>query len=483
MASNADVRTRFVANSLRNQSHKRSDVAGRSDRPQLPFSPLRRGIWGSIAGCLAGVLCASCGPTDDSAPAPQPANQAVSPEETPQSQATQAPVKPSASPESAKEQAETTLTLGDLPALLSAEEIQEGWIELFDGKTLFGWKANNDVNWSVADGVIQADKGQPGLLLTSVPFADFELLCDFRMEADGNSGVFLRSVLEPTDPSKDCYELNICDSHPAFPTGCLVGRVKTDMPVNGEGGWKTFHVRMQGAQITVKLDGEVILDHTDESDAKLDTGYIGLQKNVGKIEFRNVLLRPLGTEPIFNGTDLTGWRQVPGGKSEFAVEEGAIHVANGPGFLETEQTWSNFVLQAAAITNGTHLNSGIFFRALPGTEAAPSHGYELQIQNGFLEGDRSKPMDHGTGAIFRRAKARLVVPNDREWFYLTLIAHGPTFTAWVNGIPVTNWTDERDPSDNPRKGKKLEAGHISLQGHDPTTDLAFKDLRVATYPE
>ena len=66
--------------------------------------------------------------------------------------------------------------------VLSAEEIADGWIQLFDGESLFGWKPNSDVNWSVADGVITADKGtKPGLLLTSVPFADYELHCDFWM--------------------------------------------------------------------------------------------------------------------------------------------------------------------------------------------------------------------------------------------------------------------------------------------------------------
>ncbi|TXT38274.1 MAG: hypothetical protein FD138_430, partial [Planctomycetota bacterium] len=93
--------------------------------------------------------------------------------------------------------------------LLSADEIADGWVQLFDGETLFGWKPNSDVNWSVADGCITADKGtKPGLLLTSVPFSDFELKCDFWMAKGGNSGVFLRTPTVPTDPGVDCYELN-----------------------------------------------------------------------------------------------------------------------------------------------------------------------------------------------------------------------------------------------------------------------------------
>ena len=44
-------------------------------------------------------------------------------------------------------------------------------------------------------------------------------------------------------------------------------------------------------------------------------------------------------------------------------------------------------------------------------------------------------------------------------------------------------TDDRAPDENPRRGLRTEPGHISLQGHDPTTNLDFRDLRVAEYPD
>jgi hypothetical protein len=386
----------------------------------------------------------------------------------------------------ANELAEQTATFDiklSPPELLSAEEIAEGWIALFDGQTLFGWQANNDVDWSVADGVIHASQGDPGLLLTAVPFADFELRFDFNLAPGGNSGVFLRTIANPTDPARDCYELNICDSHAQFPTGSIVGRAKASVTVNGEGSWKTFHVRAEGTHVEAAVDGETVIDFTDTSDAVRLTGLIGLQKNEGEIEFRNVVLKPLGAKVIFGGDDLTGWRQVPGSKSAFEVVDGAIQVTKGPGFLETEQTWSDFVLQAEVRVNGRALNSGIFFRAMPGTEEAPSNGYEFQIQNGFKNGDRMQPADAGTGAIFRRAAARYVVANDEEWFTATLVAHGPRMMTWVNGYPVVDWEDTRPPNENPREGLRLEAGHISLQGHDPTTNIQFRNIRVSGYPQ
>lgn len=369
------------------------------------------------------------------------------------------------------------------PKLLTREQIEAGWISLFDGHSLFGWKANSDANWSVRDGVIQANTGDPGLLLTTIELADFELLCDFRLVKGGNSGIFLRTVSQPKNPAVDCYELNICDSHETFPTGSLVARKRIEKNVATEGEWKTYHVRMEGPRIEVQLDGKVVMVLTDDSEASQRIGQLGLQMNGGKIEFRNVFVRPLGMKAIFNGKNLDGWREVPGSKSKFEVVDGAIHVTDGPGFLETEAVWDDFVLRADVKINGKHLNSGIFFRAKPGTMKAPSHGYEMQIHNGFTDDDPTKPIDSGTGAIFRRAKARRVVASDNEWMTTTLIARGPHFATWVNGYQVVDWTDERPLDDNPRKGQRLKAGHFSLQGHDPTTNLDFKNFQIAPLPK
>ncbi|MFM8287416.1 MAG: DUF1080 domain-containing protein [Planctomycetaceae bacterium] len=369
------------------------------------------------------------------------------------------------------------------PNKLTPAEVEQGWISLFDGETLFGWKSNNrETNWRVHAGVIEADAGPAGLLCTTSEFADYELRCEFRLASGGNSGIFLRTLLDPKEVTRDCYELNMCDSHPAFPTGSLVGLVKPETPVSGEGRWLEYRVKCQGRTIEVLLAGRLVLRYTDDRPQARFRGLIGLQKNAGKAEYRNVFLRPLATEPLFNGKNLDGWRVVPGGSSRFTVVEGAIHVENGRGFLETQGTWGDFVLQAQARTNGAGLNSGIFFRAMPGTAEEPSNGYELQIHNAFKNKDRGQPADFGTGGIYRRVPARRVVGDDGVWQTLTLVATGPHMGAWVNGELVTDWIDERKPNDNPRQGLRTRAGHLSLQGHDPTTNLDFRNLRIAELP-
>ncbi|WP_339911073.1 DUF1080 domain-containing protein [Symmachiella dynata] len=365
---------------------------------------------------------------------------------------------------------------------LSRAEITEGWIQLFDGESLFGWKATNDVNWSVENGEIVATAGEPGWLNTTTQFADYELRCECWVEKGGNSGLFLRAPLEPQDPAVDCYEFNLCDTHAEFATASLVTRQQPAQRVVNDGEWVAYHITVGGNQIIAKVDGKTVLDFTDESPDRPVTGYIGLQFREGTVKFRNIALKPLGTSPIFNGTDLTGWRVVEGGKSTFEVQEGAIHVSDGRGYLESESTWDDFVLQAEIISNGEHLNSGIFFRALPAPSADQMNGYEAQVRNEWKGDDRNQPVDFGTGGIYRRVPTRRVISSDHEWFTMTVIAQAAHVAVWVDGFPVTDWTDERAPAENPREGLRTAAGHFSIQGHDPTTDLSFRKLRVAKLP-
>jgi hypothetical protein len=363
------------------------------------------------------------------------------------------------------------------PNTLSADELNDGWILLFDGETTFGWQANSDANWKVADGVISVDSGAKGLLNTTTPLGDYVLKVDFRAPHGTNSGLFLRTPLEPKDPAKDCYELNIADeSVSPFPTGSFVGRQK-GTGTQDTTAWRTFTVKAEGGHFTVAIDGQQVLDYQDPK--PLGRGYLGLQFNQGKVEFRNVKLKPLGLESIFNGKDLTGWKVFPDKASKFSVTpEGWLNVKNGNGQLESELQVADFVLQTEVFSNGVFLNSGIFFRNIPGEFW---QGYESQIQNGHF-GDRTKPIDFGTGAFYRRQKARKVVSDDFKWFHKTLIVAGDHMATWVNGYQVSDWTDTREPNDNARNGKRLAAGTLAIQGHDPKTDLSFRNIKLGEIP-
>lgn len=366
------------------------------------------------------------------------------------------------------------------PQLLPQKLLDEGWIRLFDGETLYGWQQVGDAKWEVADGEVATDGEKPGWLMTTTEWADFELHAEFKGPALTNSGVFLRTALEPTDPTKDCYELNIAPADNPFPTGSLVARVKADTSLRASGDdWHSFDVKAVGGNLTVRLDGELVAAYNDSS--PLRRGHIGLQSKEGSVAFRNIRLRPLGLQSLFNGKDLAGWSLAGAEQSEFSVtEKGEMQLKNGPGQIASDDEFGNFVMQLQCQVNGDGLNSGVFFRTL---REGRWMGYESQINNRFNDGDRTKPADFGTGGIYRRQPARRVVADDHEWFNNTIVADGPHFAVWVNGYQVSDWTDTRPEKENPREGLRLGPGVIAIQGHDPTTDFLFRNIEIAEMPE
>jgi hypothetical protein len=388
---------------------------------------------------------------------------------------------------------------GGEPKLLPAELLEKGWIRLFDGETLFGWKPQGEAKWEVKDGEIRTDGAKPGFLMSTTEWADYELELEFRAPAATNSGVFLRTASAPKDPAKDCYELNIAPAENPFPTGSLVGREKaaasaltpdpspkgrstlTPSPSpKGRGGaaWHSFKVTAWGGWIAVELDGERAVDYGDKK--PLAIGHIGLQSNQGPVAFRNIRLRPIELMPQWSLGDLSRFSTERAEQSKFELNhDQELHVTNGPGQLETKQEFANFVLQVECKVDGRGLNSGIFFRALRDGRWA---GYESQINNVYVDNDPTKPKDFGTGAIYRRQPARRIVAKDGEWFFKTIVADGPHMAVWVNGYQVSDWTDTRPEKENAREGLRLKKGVIAIQGHDPTTNFWFRNFQVAELP-
>lgn len=366
------------------------------------------------------------------------------------------------------------------PQLLPQQLLDEGWIQLFDGGTLYGWQQVGDAKWNVADGAVSTDGEKPGWLMTTTEWADFELHVEFKAAAATNSGIFFRSALEPTDPAKDCYELNIAPADNQYPTGSLVSLARAELsPEASSDDWHSFDVSADGETLTVHLDGKLVAKYTDS--APLGRGHIGLQSKEGPIAFRNIRLRPRGLKPLFNGKDLAGWTLAGAEQSEFSVtDKGEMQLKNGPGQIASDDDFRDFVLQLQCKVNGDGLNSGIFFRTL---REGRWMGYESQINNRFNDGDRAKPADFGTGGIYRRQPARRVVADDHQWFNNTIVADGPHFAVWVNGYQVSDWTDTRPEHENPREGLRLGPGVIAIQGHDPTTDFLFRKIEIGELAE
>ena len=294
---------------------------------------------------------------------------------------------------------------------LSPNLYDAGWIALFDGHSLFGWQATTDANWQVADGTITVSQGEDGFLQTTSQFGDFELQLEYRCPPHTNSGVFLRSARNPTDPTSDCYEVNIAPADNPFPTGSLVARQKSATPVSDGDDWHRMSIRAQQGQFQVRVDGQLATEYSD--DRPLGRGHIGLQFRGDPISFRHIRLRPLSMKPLFNSVDLDGWNTAGAQASRFFVENGVLRVLDGRGQLETTRSYGDFTLQLLAKTLAPGLNSGIFFRCIPGDEMM---GYESQIHNGYADNDPARPIDCGTGGIFRRQERPPRGGRRLEWF-------------------------------------------------------------------
>jgi hypothetical protein len=365
------------------------------------------------------------------------------------------------------------------PNTLTPNEAAQGWILLFDGETQFGWAPRGDAKWTASDGAIQAVKGSGiGYLSTTTEFANYNLSVEFWIDDTANSGVFLRCPTSGAITATNAYEVNIYDKHDKWPTGSINEVARAQKKVSTAGRWCRFDMMTDQQYLVVGLDGEKLVAKNDSKHAR---GAIALQYNgQGDVKFRNLRLQPIRLSSLFNGKDLTGWKEIPGRKSVYSVTpEGWLNVKNGNGDLQTEAAYGDFTLQLDIISNGKHLNSGVFFRALAGQFWS---GYESQIRNQWQGEDRTKPVDYGTGGIYNRQPARRVVSSDGEWLTKTVVAHGPHMAVWINGIQVSDFTDTRAPNENARQGYRAQPGVISLQGHDPTTDLSFRRIRIAEMP-
>ncbi|MCA9193791.1 MAG: DUF1080 domain-containing protein [Planctomycetales bacterium] len=367
-----------------------------------------------------------------------------------------------------------------LAAALPEAALVEGWVRLFDTQTLHGWSIVGDANWQIADGSILVDAGEQSYLCTNLSLSNYELKVDFRSDAQTNSGVFLRTQPEPTDVAEECLELNIAPPDNPSPTGSFVQRKKLEPSDLGDFDptqWHTYHIRLDGDHVSVRLDDRLVMELEDSS--SLRPGHISLQHNSGRVEFRNVLLRPISGQTLKLGDDWeTDWTKSEKESDQLAVEvkQDGLHLQGGLGQLQSKSDWDNFILQASYTLAKPEVNSGIFFRCIRDNML---DGYECQVNHSVINNDPMSPGDAGAGAIFRRQAARMVVGDGTQPTFLTLLAKSNYIYSWVNGIPVCEFFDQREADENPRRGLRLAAGPISLQGHDPTTDVIYHRLSIS----
>ena len=175
---------------------------------------------------------------------------------------------------------------------------EAGWVTLFDGKSLDNFNQVGDANWTLADGVVVADKGD-GFLVTKATYTDFQIRAEFWVDEDANSGIFIRCTDPQKVGSKTAYEVNIFDKRPdpSYGTGAIVDVAKVSSAPKAGGKWNVYDITAKGPKFTVTLNGERTVDGAQ--DTRFPTGNIALQygagvvKDKGVVKFRKVEIKAL----------------------------------------------------------------------------------------------------------------------------------------------------------------------------------------------
>lgn len=168
------------------------------------------------------------------------------------------------------------------------------WTYLIDdGRGLEKFRRYGTADWALVDGTLQAQRGgrEPSYLVTPESYDDVELMTEFWVSPDANSGVFLRCQVPDAVSDKSAYEANIFDQRPdpTYGTGSIVNVASVQEPRPTAGGrWNTMEFRAKGSRLTVRLNGR---QTADAEDLRFVQGPIALQWGGGTVRFRRVMLR------------------------------------------------------------------------------------------------------------------------------------------------------------------------------------------------
>jgi hypothetical protein len=393
-------------------------------------------------------------------------------------------------------------------------------IILFNGSNLDEWvnSKGETPGWEVKDGILTVVPGTSAII-SKKQFADCQLHIEWRSPSEikgegqgrGNSGIFLQNR----------YELQVLDSYnnPTYSNGQAGSIYKQYIPlvnVNRKPGeWQSYDIIFTAprfnidstlkspAYITVLQNGVLIQNHVA---LKGLTKYIGqpeyikhpfkqplsLQEHGSPVSYRNIWIRELNTEKLFNGTDLKGWYTYLDtlGKNNdpennFLFEDGMLHVAGKRfGYLATEKSYSNYYLKAEfkwgekkyPPREKDKRDSGILYHFSDGVEDKvwPT-SIECQIQENdcgdfwcvgtSIDSPNKSEQAWGMKHIFRTENFE---NPTGEWNTIEIICIGNQSEHYVNGHLVNSGTNE-----------SVNAGRILLQSEG--AEVYYRDVEVVGF--
>jgi len=191
------------------------------------------------------------------------------------------------------------------PAAGAVALAESGWVSLWDGKTLKGWKQEGDAVWAVENGAIvgrQGPGGAAGDLLTEKQWTNFEAELEWSMTWPGNSGIWFRYA-----GANSAYQADILDQ--PTESGVLSGSLycmgkafiaeNRDPSTVNKHGWNKMRIRAAGDEITIEQNGKRVVQVRDKTFP--GPGSIGIQLHAGKvfermeIRVRRIRIRALGS--------------------------------------------------------------------------------------------------------------------------------------------------------------------------------------------
>jgi hypothetical protein len=177
-------------------------------------------------------------------------------------------------------------------------------VNLFNGVDLAGWEAYGTELWYVKDGLLFCESGPDekyGYLATREYYDDFDLTVAFKQEANGNSGVFIRSFIEE-DVKVNGWQVEVAPPghdtggiYESYGRGWLIQIPDEKETILKMGEWNTLRIRVQGDNVKTWLNGEEMVDFTDDK-IGAGQGRIALQIHDGggiKVAWKNLRLTTL----------------------------------------------------------------------------------------------------------------------------------------------------------------------------------------------
>ena len=196
-----------------------------------------------------------------------------------------------------------------LACSVSAADKGDGWISLFDGKSLAGWKANEAPDtFKVVDGELVVKGPRAHLFyvgeVQGAKFKNFELKLDIMTKPKANSGVYFHTELQgPGWPAKG-YEVQVNNSHgdPKRTAGLYDVKDNFEAPAK-DGEWFTMHIKVEGKHVVTSVNGKVIVDYTEEENPPrkghpqrlIGSGTFALQGHDpgSETHYKNIFVKPL----------------------------------------------------------------------------------------------------------------------------------------------------------------------------------------------